>query len=411
MIGFAALIDFIRRYRTLHNPPTTEPESSFGPFPIRFGILGASRIAPDALITPAKSHPDVVVSAIAARDELKALAFKRKHNIESLYCGRNPYERLLDNPDVDAVYISLPNGLHFEWAMRALEMGKHVLLEKPSTDTAENTKKLFEFAEQRNLVLMEAFHYRFHPAIQRVKEIIESGEIGAIKSIDAKMSIPASIFLKPDDIRFKYELGGGSIMDLGCYGIHAMRYLTGSDPLEVTSATVDLVPGTTNVDRGATASLVFPGVIGSMDLHLYRPWKWGIIPSLPQFPLKVTGEKGEVELTFFLLPHMLHSITVSVQDEKAPKGVKVRTEQAFKPKDENMKGEDWWSTYRYQLEAFVDKLKGRTPQTWITPEDSIANMEAIEMVYKKNGLGPRPKSEFMLPPHFPRGSDAVLNTL
>lgn len=165
---------------------------------------------------------------------------------------------LLDDPEIDAVYMpvfiigsllvfseadfdcairQLPNTLHYEWTMKALAAGKHVLLELPSTNSAEETRKIFEYAEEKGLVVLEAFHYRFvhsilkkqntiehtlfrfHPAIQRAKAILDSGEVGAIKSFEATLGIPRG--LMPDsDIRFNYSLGGGALMDMGCTFFH-----------------------------------------------------------------------------------------------------------------------------------------------------------------------------------------------
>jgi predicted dehydrogenase len=125
--------------------------------PLRFGILGAANIAPPALINPAISHPEAEVYAVAARDPQRAQAYARKHGIPKVHTS---YDALIHDPEIDAVYNPLPNGLHYEWTMKALEAGKHVLLEKPAANTAEETKQMFELAERKGLVLLEAFHYR-----------------------------------------------------------------------------------------------------------------------------------------------------------------------------------------------------------------------------------------------------------
>ena len=226
-------------------------------------------IAPIALIMPAKSHAEVEVYAVAARDIGRAKKFARKHGIKKWYGGKGGYQGmfaevwkywlsladsnnkdLLDDRDIDVVYnpvktahvvhtirctnsiiLKLPNGLHYEWTMKALAAGKHVLLEKPSGDVAEETRRMFEFANQKGLVLLEAFHYRsvvkiyvtcqscqlprFHPAIQRVKEIIDSGELGMVKEIHATLCFPKGI-IPDDNIRMIYDIGGGALMDCGC---------------------------------------------------------------------------------------------------------------------------------------------------------------------------------------------------
>jgi len=118
--------------------------------------------------------------------------------------------------------MKLPNSLHYEWTMKALAAGKHVLNEKPSADTAEETAAMFDFASSKNLILLDAYHYRFHPALLRVKEIVDSGEIGEVKRVEAQMLIPKGI-VGEGDIRYMYELGGGALMDLGCKRIADLR--------------------------------------------------------------------------------------------------------------------------------------------------------------------------------------------
>ncbi|KAF8901951.1 NAD(P)-binding protein [Mucidula mucida] len=373
-------------------PPVARAHASGTP--LRFGILGAANIAPQALILPAKSHPEVVVYAVAARNRARAEAFAKKHEIPKVHAD---YQALLDDPDVDVVYNPLPNGLHYEWTMKALIAGKHVLLEKPSANTAEETRAMFELAEKKGLVLLEAFHYRFHPAIQRLKAIIVSNELGKVKSITTRMWAPTRLAFSEDDIRFDFALGGGALMDMGCYALNSMRFLaspfenTAVSPTEVIAASsIALVKP--QVDRGTTATLAFPNdIVGTLTADLNVPFRDGI-----SMTASVVCEGGEAELFNFVLPTVYHTITVK-------KDGQVRKEKAYVPgyKDGvKGKGEDWWSTYRYQLETFVDRLKGRDTGkevAWVTMEDSIANIEWIEKIYEKSGLGSRPKSTYVPP--------------
>ncbi|KAK7056257.1 hypothetical protein VNI00_002810 [Paramarasmius palmivorus] len=382
----------LKRLYTILYPP--EPKASADSKPLRFGILGAANIAPPALIIPAKSHPDVVVYAVAARSLAKAEAFAKKYGIAKAYEG---YQQLLDDPEVDVVYNPLPNGLHYEWTMKALARGKHVLLEKPAANTAKEMQKMFELAESKSLVLVEAFHYRFHPAIQRVKEILDSGELGRIKSITVN-----NCALTPfgeDDIRYQWDLGGGALMDMGCYTVNCLRYLASSDPIELLSASCtkhipkkSLPSYESKVDRATTATLSFPNdIIGTINCDLSQPWKFGgLVPPFPEVSANVECEGGDIRIFNFVLPTLYHSITVKKRDGKK---VTSRTEKVYKPAEG--KGEEWWLTYRYQLEAFVDRVRGREPQTWVTKEDSVANMEWIEKIYEKSGVGLRPKSQFV----------------
>lgn len=377
-------LDFVKR---VSNPSVTPVTAASQP--VKIGILGAAAIAPTALISPAKSHSEVQVYAVAARDQKRAEAFAKKHGIEKAYGGSTGYQQLLDDPEVEAVYNPLPNGLHYEWTMKALAAGKHVLLEKPAADTAEETREMFKLAESKGLILMEAFHYRFHPAVQRLKAIVDGGELGAVKHISTSLAIPKGI-MGPGDIRYKFELGGGALMDMGCYTLNCLRYLSSSEPISIESATHEVyVPPSPpsdyvrNVDRRTVAELLFPkGITGTITCDLAMPPTLGVIPKIPQISAVVKCENGEVELFNFIAPAMYHWIKV-----KGNGKAKTRVEKVYR-----FDGGKEWSTYRYQLEAFVDQLKGRKPQTWITKEDSVANMELIEKIYEKTGLGSRPKA-------------------
>ncbi|EGN98488.1 hypothetical protein SERLA73DRAFT_183526 [Serpula lacrymans var. lacrymans S7.3] len=405
---------FKRNYTAFFSPPkvlksTSEQGSQIAP--LKFGILGAAAIAPAALINPAQSHSDVVVYAIAARDPKRAEAFAEKYGIEKWYGN---YQALLDDPEIDAVYNPLPNGLHYEWTMKALAAGKHVLLEKPSGDTAEETRRMFDLAENKGLILLEAFHYRFHPAIQRVKDIINSGELGKIKHISASLAIPKGI-ITGNDIRLDYNLGGGAMMDCGCYPLSCLRYLTSANPISVNDAKATVYRRNTLIDTGMAVNLTFPSaspsssppesqpeepVTATLVADFATPWILGVLPRMPRIFVLAECEQGSVEMFNFVMPVIYHYIQIRPLQGKA------RTEKVYSfrtathkgtSEDQNeKKGEEWWSTYRYQLEAFVDKVRGREPQTWVSREDSIANMEWIEKIYEKTNLGARPQSNFQL---------------
>lgn len=364
--------------------------------PLKIGILGAAAIAPSALVLPAKSHPEVELYAVAARDISRAEKFAKKHGFKKWYGGTDGYQELLDDHEIDIVYNPLPNGLHYEWTMKALAAGKHVLLEKPSGNTAEETRRMYSLADQKGLVLLEAFHYKFHPAIQRVRAIIDSGELGAIKEVNATLALPKGILGNDNDIRMNYDLGGGAMMDCGCYPLSCVRYLTSNNPSAVISATAIRYSKDPRIDTGTTANLTFaslkPGeepVRSIIKCDFAIPPRWGLIPRWPDISVRAVCERGSIEIFNYVMPVIYHSITVR-PDGKVP-----RTEKAYT--FEGGKGEEWWTTYRYQLEAFVDKVKGRTPQTWMSPEDSIANMEWIEKIYEESGLESRPQSTFVLP--------------
>lgn len=254
---------------------------------------------------------------------------------------------------------------------------------------------MFEYAEEKDLVLLEAFHYRFHPAIQRVKAILDAGELGAIRSIKADLSITKGV-MPYDDIRYKYELGGGGFMDGGGYVISVARYLIGDNPTSVISSKpTSVFHKDPRIDNGITAVLGFPGDATAevtCDLQLAGWGPFGIIPSLPRLGVTINTEGGSIRLNVFPVPHVFHSITVK------PTGKPARVEKHYvhpKTSGAEKPGEPWWTTYRFQLEAFVDKVKGRKPQAWMEPQDSIDNIEWIEAVYEKSGLGIRPAATWV----------------
>ena len=156
---------------------------------------------------------------MAARDATRARAFATKHAIPVV---RDSYDALLADPDVDAVYNPLPNGLHALWTIRALEAGKHVLCEKPFTANAAEAEHVAATADRTGLVVMEAFHWRYHPLATRMLEIVNGGQLGRVRHIETWMCFP---LFKRDDIRWQLDLAGGALMDAGCYAVHMLRTL------------------------------------------------------------------------------------------------------------------------------------------------------------------------------------------
>ncbi|KZT10863.1 NAD(P)-binding protein [Laetiporus sulphureus 93-53] len=376
------MYSLIRRLLKTTNPPVVEKSAN----PLRFGVIGASQIAPHQIIRPARCHEDAVVLAVAARSKERALEYSRTWNIPKVYGGPNGYQELLDDAEIDAVYIGLPNSLHYEWTMKAIAAGKHVLCDKPIASNETETRKVFALAEEKNLVLLEAWQPRFHPALQRVKEIIDEGSLGEIVKMYSHFGLWGNVLFKKDDIRFDYKLGGGVLMDMGPYPINSMMYLASSKP---TVQSAEATCMSENVDKRMEAQLLFGDSLPATIIVDFSPEGWGPFKLFPQFvklTLRVECENGAIELWNYPLPHLFHSITV------IPKNGKSRVEKAYKPKEG--KGEEWWSAYRYQLEAFVDTVRGRSPQAWRTAEDSINAMHVIDTIYSKSGLSLRLTSQY-----------------
>lgn len=322
---------------------------------LRMGVLGAAMITPAALIRPARKVADVEVVGVAARDPARARAFAAKHGIPQVY---ESYQALIDDPTLNAIYNPLPNSLHAEWTMRALQAGKHVLCEKPLANNTAEAEQMAQSAARSGRVLVEAFHYRYHPLAARMKEIVESGELGTIRHLEAHFCTPS---VRLGNIRLRYDLGGGATMDLGCYAIHLLRFLTGAEPEVVRAEARTLSP---QVDRWMAADFAFAdGRTARMTCSL-------LSVVLLRLSARVVGDQGELRVLNPILPHLWHRLTVRTHNG-------VRRERV--PGD---------STYTHQLRAFVDAVRGNAYLP-TGPADAVANMRVIDAVYRQAGLSLR----------------------
>ncbi len=229
--------------------------------PVRWGVLSTALITTKVLAGAALS-PDVEVLAVASRDGDRAAAFAAAHGIARAYTG---YQALLADPDVEAVYIPLPNSMHHPWTMAALRAGKRVLCEKPYSRKAVDVVEAFDLAEAGGLVLSEAFMYRYHPQIRRAVELVSGGAIGELRLVNASFSWPTP----PDgDIRTDAGLDGGSLMDVGCYCVSAARLFAG----EPRTVTAQSVTGPSGVDTSLTATMAFDGgALAHLDCAFHVP--------------------------------------------------------------------------------------------------------------------------------------------
>lgn len=195
---------------------------------IRWGVLGTAKIAVEKVIPAMQAGTHTTVEAISSRSSVKAEKTAKKLNITTSY---GSYDELLDDPEIDAVYIPLPNHLHVPWTIKALEAGKHVLCEKPIALDADEAEELLEISKKYpELKVMEAFMYRFHPQWTKVKELIQMKEIGEVQAVEAFFSYYNT---DPNNIRNKPNMGGGALMDIGCYGINVSRFIFDEEPDEV----------------------------------------------------------------------------------------------------------------------------------------------------------------------------------
>ena len=225
--------------------------------PLRWGILSTANITNKLL----DSGTDQEFVAVGSRDGARAEAYAREKGIARAH---GSYEALLADPDVDAIYNPLPNSMHVEWSIRALEAGKHVLCEKPLTRHPEDVDRVFDVARREGRVLAEAFMWRHHPQVARTRELLDSGAIGDLRVIRSAF---AYLQGDPDDIRLHASLDGGGLMDVGSYCVSGSRTLAGAEP-ELAAA--DVIPGGHGgVDVALVATLRFPGdVLALFDCGL-----------------------------------------------------------------------------------------------------------------------------------------------
>jgi xylose dehydrogenase (NAD/NADP) len=327
---------------------------------VTWGILSTARIGLNAVAPAILAVPQARLAAVAsqtpgkAEEYLSALSKNTGRQLDDVK-AYDSYEALLDDPDIDAVYIPLPNGMHAEWTIRAAKAKKHVLCEKPMAVDAGQARYTIDFCKNEGIIFMEAFMYQFHPQYQRIREILAAGRIGDVRLIRSAFSFPLP---NRQDIRYSKELAGGSLMDVGCYCIHSARLLYGEEPVSVAASGVL----ENDVDSAMTAILNFPRgrkalfdvsftaarrqvmeIVGTEGVILVeRPWK---------------SEGVETRL-----------LIGSGLDEQGWSGLEAETMPAV-------------STYQLEVEAFCDAVEGRRPLP-VDPEGSYRNMLVIDAVRK-----------------------------
>jgi len=312
---------------------------------LRWGLLGTARIN-QAIIGPIQASKYNQLVAVASRALDKAATYAQKWGIPEYY---GSYEDLLADPEIDVIYISLPNSLHAEWSLKAMQMGKHVLCEKPLTISIEDVDKIREVSINTGTVITEAFMYRHHPQTKKIKEMVGQGDIGKLQLIRGSFCYTNT---RPDNPRLKPDLGGGSLWDVGCYPVGYARFLTGEEPVEVYG---QQITGPTGIDVLFTGQLRFPsGVISQFECSFISPSKSVI---------EITGDKGRIVIPVPYKPGMKNEIIIE-QD-----GIKQSSE---------IKGADLYLGEIEDLQNAV--LHGKSPL--ITLSDSRANISTIIALYE-----------------------------
>jgi predicted dehydrogenase len=312
--------------------------------PTRIAILGAARIASKALIEPAAEHGGAIVTAVGASSVARAREFAISHGIPAA----GSYADVIARPDVDLVYIALPPSAHAHWTIRALEAGKHVFLEKPSAlDSAEVAAMLAAQATSGRR-LVEAFHYGWHPLFLRAMEVARSGVLGRIERQEAAFSVP--IPRSPDEFRWRADLGGGALADLGCYPCSWVRGLAGEEPVvEAASQTMD-----NGVDVRTSAQLRFPG--GAV-----AEIRTDMDPAARELFLDVRGTRGHLRIENPLAPQHGHAFTLMVD------GSETRERFALRP------------TFAYQFDGVIDALNSGAP-TRFEGAEIAGNMALMDSI-------------------------------
>jgi predicted dehydrogenase len=326
--------------------------------PLRIGILGAARIAPSAIIFPAQATGHQLV-AVGARDKARAAEFAKQYQIQKAY---GSYQEVIDDPDVDVVYNALHNGGHGPWNIKALAAGKHVLSEKPSASNAAEAKEVAAAVSKSGKVFMEGFHYYYHPVFQRLLAIVKSGEIGEVIKVESSLLIPMP---EKEDLRLKFDLAGGSMMDVGCYALHSQRMISQL----ITDGEPSIVKTESNapdgkIDTKLNMQLKYPNGVSGLAKGDFES------PAM-QAPLTVTGSKGSVHLPNFVVsgwdPRVIVDIAGNKRVEHLPS----------------------ISTYTYQLMAFADAVDlGRAFKT--DAKDALAQATLIDSAYLASNLPLRP---------------------
>jgi predicted dehydrogenase len=311
--------------------------------PLRFGILSTANIN-QAVLEGARESDRVEVVAVASRDQARAEAYARRHGIERAY---GTYEALLADDDLEAVYISLPNSLHVEWSVRALEAGRHVLCEKPLGRLTTEVERAFDAAERAGRLLSEAFMWRHNPQTARLLDVVGAGTIGTLRQIRAAFSFALH---DEQNVRMRAEVDGGALMDVGCYCVSGSRLLAG----EPESVFGTQVVGRTGVDVRFTGLLRFPGGVAA-EFHC------GF--DLPdESRLEAIGSEGSV-----LLLDPWHARRPGFELRRGDRIEWVDVEHA--------------NSYRLELKNMCDAIRGKA-ELLLGRDDAVAQARAIEALYR-----------------------------
>jgi D-xylose 1-dehydrogenase (NADP+, D-xylono-1,5-lactone-forming) len=316
--------------------------------PVRWGIVSTAAIN-RLVIPPAQASDKVELVAVASRDQTRAEDYAREWGIERAY---GSYEALLEDAEVEAVYISLPNSLHCPWSIRALEAGKHVLCEKPFSRREADVAEAFDVADRTGRYLMEAFMYRHHPQTRKVQELVDAGAIGDLRVVRAAFSFSLD---DAANVRLRADVDGGGLMDVGCYCVSGCRLLAG----EPEHAYGEQVTGPTGVDVVFAGTMRFSGdVVGEFDCGLSLP---------SRDELEVMGADGSL-----FLDDPWHARNPVIELRRDGEVERLEVQRA--------------DSYGLELENLSDAIRGRADPL-LGRDDAVGQARAIEALYRSAATG------------------------
>ena len=324
---------------------------------LRWGVLSTANIARIAIIPAIQTSAFGRVEVLASRDIEKAKDVARSLGIARVV---GSYEALLEDPDVDAVYIPLPNAMHAEWTIRAAEAGKSVLCEKPLATSADDVRRQIEACIKHGVSLMEGFMYRFHPQTRRVQELIASGVIGQVREVRAHLSVNIMRTLDSANIRYRDTLGGGALLDMGCYTVNISRMIFGREPERVVGRM--LVDPNLGVDTRAVAILEFAEGIGVISCSFAADG---------QGSYTIVGTEGTIEVPRGILPGLGTRVAEGLVVVIDPNGS--RREELFEPANQ----------YKNMVDAFAEAVLNKRPVP-LPPEDGLNNLKILEALARSS---------------------------
>jgi predicted dehydrogenase len=316
---------------------------------VRWGVLSTANIGVKALMPAIQAARNARLAAVASRDLDRAAAVVQAERGALAY---GDYQALLDDPNIDAVYIPLPNSMHYEWAIKAAKAGKHVLCEKPMGLTAAEVETMYAASADAGVLLMEAFMYRFHPQIAWALAQVKAGRIGDLRLI--RSSFGFDLRSASENIRLKAALGGGSLMDVGCYPLSLSRLFFGAEPTRAAALLVE--PAEFEVEMGMQAALDFGGERRAViDSGFAHTWGQGA---------ELVGDGGRIIIPRPFTPGLRETV---VQLETPGETI----ERRFEPLDH----------YVLQVEAFGDAIQIGSPAP-LTQADAMGQARGIELIYR-----------------------------